>query len=106
MRCAPFNVAVNSKNAGATVGFIGRVGKDVIGRFVTDEAKKADLDFLDIQVDNERNTTLAFVTLTDGERDFAFNRHDTEDFNIKIEEIDFNKYKEPKYNSFRLFDVI
>ena len=89
---APFNVAVNAKNAGATVGFIGRVGKDVIGRFVTEEAKKAKLDYLDIQVDNERNTTLAFVTLTDGERDFAFNRHDTADFNINIEEIDFHKY--------------
>ena len=33
---APFNVAVNPKLAGAKVGFIGRVGKDVIGRFVTD----------------------------------------------------------------------
>ena len=90
---APFNVAVNAKNAGASVGFIGRVGKDVIGRFVTDEAKKAKLNYLDIQVDKERNTTLAFVTLTDGERDFAFNRHDTADFNIDIEEIDFNRYK-------------
>ncbi len=93
---APFNVAVNAKNAGASVGFIGRVGKDVIGRFVTEQAKKAKLDHLDIQVDNERNTTLAFVTLTDGERDFAFNRHDTADFNIDIEEIDFNKYNDLK----------
>ena len=84
---APFNVAVNAKLAGANVGFIGRVGKDVIGRFVTDEAKKANLDSLDIQVDKERNTTLAFVTLTDGERDFAFNRHDTADYNIDINEI-------------------
>ena len=91
---APFNVAVNAKNAGATVGFIGRVGKDVIGRFVTEEAKKAKLDYLDIQVDDKRNTTLAFVTLTDGERDFAFNRHDTADFNIDIDIIDFNKYKD------------
>ena len=91
---APFNVAVNAKNAGATVGFIGRVGKDVIGRFVTDEAKKANLDFLDIQVDNKRNTTLAFVTLNDGERDFAFNRHDTADFNIDFDKIDFNKYQD------------
>jgi len=90
---APFNVSVNAKKAGACVSFIGRVGKDVIGRFVTDEAKKANLDYLDIQQDNERNTTLAFVTLKDGERDFAFNRHDTADFNIDIEEINFNKYK-------------
>ena len=89
---APFNVAVNSKLAGAKVGFIGRVGKDVIGRFVTDEAKKANFDYLEIQQDNERNTTLAFVTLTDGERDFAFNRHDTADFNIDFDEIDFEKY--------------
>ena len=91
---APFNVAVNAKNVGATVGFIGRVGSDVIGRFVIEEAKKANLDYLDIQVDKERNTTLAFVTLTDGERDFAFNRHDTADFNIDIDKINFNKYKD------------
>ncbi|MBQ3219776.1 MAG: carbohydrate kinase [Clostridia bacterium] len=91
---APFNVSVNAKIAGAKVGFIGRVGKDVIGRFVTEEAKKSKLDCLDIQVDEKRNTTLAFVTLTDGERDFAFNRHDTADFNIDIDKINFNKYKD------------
>ena len=93
---APFNVAVNAKNAGAKVGFIGRVGKDVIGRFVVEEAKKANLDYLDIQTDSERNTTIAFVSLKDGERDFAFNRHDTADFNIDLEEIDFSKYKDLK----------
>lgn len=90
---APFNVAVGAKNAGASVGFIGKVGNDVIGRFVEEQAKKAKLDYLDIQVDANRNTTLAFVTLTDGERDFAFNRHDTADFNIDVNQIDFNKYK-------------
>ena len=89
---APFNVAVNAKNAGANVGFIGCVGKDVIGRFLLDESKKAKLDCLDIQTDDERNTTLAFVTLTNGERDFAFNRHDTADYNIDFEAIDFGKY--------------
>ena len=93
---APFNVAVNAKLAGSKVGFVGRVGNDVIGRFVTEEAKKANLDNLDIQVDSERNTTLAFVTLTDGERDFAFNRHDTADFNIALNEIDFAKYDDLK----------
>lgn len=90
---APFNVAVNAKNAGAKVGFIGRVGNDPVGRFLTQEAKKANLDSLDIQVDSERNTTLAFVTLTDGERDFAFYRHDTADFNTDIKDIDWDKYQ-------------
>lgn len=90
---APFNVAVNAKQAGAKVGFIGKVGKDPIGMYVTDFAEKAGFDYLDIQTDKERNTTLAFVTLTDGERDFAFFRHDTADFNIDENAIELNKYE-------------
>lgn len=93
---APFNVAVNAKNAGASVGFLGRVGKDPIGKFLIDEAGKAKLDKLDIQIDEERNTTLAFVTLNDGERDFAFYRHDTADFNVDIDSVDFGSYKDLK----------
>lgn len=91
---APFNVAVNAKQAGAKVGFISRIGNDVIGRFCVQEAKKFGLDYLDLQQDDERNTTIAFVTLTDGERDFAFNRHDTADYNIAFDAIDFDKYKD------------
>ena len=87
---APFNVAVGARNAGAKVKFIGRVGDDPIGRFVSLEAQKANLDALEIQVDKVRNTTLAFVTLTDGERDFAFYRHDTADFNVDVSDVDFS----------------
>lgn len=90
---APFNLAVNAKQSGAKVGFVGRVGNDVIGRFVLCEVQKAHLERLDIQIDAERNTTIAFVTLTDGERDFAFNRHDTADFNIDFDDIDFESYE-------------
>lgn len=90
---APFNLAVNAKQSDAKVGFVGRVGNDVIGRFVLCEAQKEHLDRLDIQIDAERNTTIAFVTLTDGERDFAFNRHDTADFNIDFDDIDFESYE-------------
>lgn len=90
---APFNLVVNAKQSGAKVGFVGRVGNDVIGRFVLGEAQKAHLERLDIQIDAERNTTIAFVTLTDGERDFAFNRHDTADFNIDFDDIDFESYE-------------
>ena len=86
---APFNVAVNAKRAGAKVGFIGRVGKDSIGRFLQAQVEKAGLDYTDVQTDEHRNTTLAFVALKDGERDFAFYRHDTADFHIKTSAIDF-----------------
>lgn len=91
---APFNVAVGARKAGAKVGFIGRVGNDPVGKFLTAEAAKANFNSLEIQTDNVRNTTLAFVTLTDGERDFAFYRHDTADYNVDIGAIDFNEYKD------------
>lgn len=89
---APFNVAVNAKRAGAKVGFVGRVGKDPIGKFLISTAKKANLDYTDIQTDGERNTTLAIVSLNNGERDFAFFRHDAADFNIDISKIDIKRY--------------
>ena len=88
---APFNVAVNCLKAGSKVGFCGRVGKDPVGKFLIDVSKRIGFDYLDIQEDEDRNTTLAFVTLTDGERDFAFYRHDTADFNIELDKIDFDK---------------
>jgi len=87
---APFNVAVNAKQNGAKVGFIGKVGKDPIGNYLKESVKKVGFDYLDIQTDKERNTTLAFVTLIDGERDFAFNRHDTADFNIDIDKVNLS----------------
>lgn len=91
---APFNLAVNAKQTGAKAAFVSCVGSDPIGRFVVSQAEKAKLEHLDIQVDEVRNTTIAFVTLTDGERDFAFYRHDTADFNIDFDKIDFNKYED------------
>lgn len=86
---APFNVAVNAKQSGASVGFVGKVGNDPIGKFLIEYTQKANFDYTNIQIDNERNTTLAFVTLTNGERDFAFHRHQTADFNLNVDEIDF-----------------
>lgn len=89
---APFNVAVNAKQAGAKVGFIGRVGKDPVGNFLKAEANKFGFDSLTIQTDLVRNTTLAFVTLNEGERDFAFFRHDTADYNIDISGVSLSGY--------------
>ena len=90
---APFNLIVNAKRGGATAGFIGRVGNDEVGKFLLEETSKYNLDYLDIQVDIDRKTTIALVTLTDGERDFKFLRNNTADYNIDIDEIDFSKYK-------------
>ena len=93
---APFNLIVNAKRSGATAGFIGRVGNDETGKFLLEETSKYNLDYLDIQTDNNRETTLALVTLTDGERDFKFVRNDTADYNIDFDSIDFSKYQNLK----------
>ena len=93
---APFNLIVNAKRSGATAGFIGRVGNDETGKFLLEETSKYNLDYLDIQTDNNRETTLALVTLTDGERDFKFVRNNTADYNIDFESIDFSKYQDLK----------
>lgn len=90
---APFNVAVNAKQSGAKVGFLGRVGRDPVGKFLTEYATKVGFDALTVQRDEERNTTLALVTLTDGERDFAFFRHDTADFNIDEKSVNLSEYE-------------
>lgn len=84
---APFNVAVGAKRAGAVVGFVGKVGNDPVGRFLDVESAKACLDDLRLVVDPVRNTTLAFVSLKDGERDFSFFRHDTADYQLGEEDV-------------------
>lgn len=89
---APFNVAVNAKQAGADVGFVGCVGNDVLGRFLRKRAEQANLNYLDIQIDGKKNTTLAFVERKEGERDFSFHRYDTADYQIDFDKIDFDKY--------------
>ena len=90
---APFNMSVYAKRSGAKVGFIGRVGKDSFGDFLKRKAKAFNLDDLLIQTDEKRNTTLAFVFLENGERDFSFYRKDTADYNISVDEIDFSAFK-------------
>ena len=89
---APFNVAVNAKQSGAKVGFIGRVGSDPVGAFLKRNAARANLDYLDIQTDPARNTTIAFVTLLNGERDFAFLRKNTADYFIDVKDLDLNAF--------------
>lgn len=77
---APFNVACCLRKLGAETVFVGSVGDDAIGRFLSEQAKKRDFDDFLIDVSDDKNTTLAFVSLDDkGERDFSFYRKNTAD---------------------------
>ncbi len=85
---APFNVACDVKKLGGKAGFVGCVGEDLIGRFLSDYADTCGLDYLKIRKDERHNTTLAFVELDAfGERKFSFYRKNTADYQIQEEDI-------------------
>lgn len=82
---APFNVACGVAKLGGNIKFVGCVGNDEIGVFLKEYA--ADVVGLgsEIYTDSERNTTLAFVTLSEsGERSFSFFRKNTADYAFDI----------------------
>lgn len=83
---APFNVAVSVVRSGGECVFVGKVGNDIAGNFIKSESKKYGVRDK-IYIDPEHNTTMAFVRVTNGERDFSFVRHQTADYRLKIEEI-------------------
>ena len=78
---APFNVACGLKKFGADVRFVGSVGDDLIGRFLIKYAADFGMDTTYIKLDQDRNTTLAFVELNEeGDRSFCFYRKGTADY--------------------------
>lgn len=77
---APFNVAVNAYRRGAEVKFYGAVGQDADGLFIKDEAEKYLPERSILKVIPERKTTVAMVTLDDGERNFRFLRECAADY--------------------------
>ena len=91
---APFNVAVGAKRAGGKVAFVGKVGDDADGNFILDNTTRYNLDHLGIGVLEGHKTTVAEVTLDDdGERFFRFLRNNTADYQLSIDDIDFDTLK-------------
>lgn len=85
---APFNVACAVQKCGGKSGFYGRVGKDTLGVFLREFAESKSLEETLIELDGERNTTIAFVDLDDaGERSFSFYRKGTADYRLQIQSV-------------------
>ena len=92
---APFNVACNIKTFGGDVSFLGAIGKDEDGRLLKEFAKSK-LDKLFLKELEDKTTTQAIVTLSNGERSFKFNRGNGADYHLSIsqlDDIDFTKVK-------------
>ena len=87
----PVNLVAAAARFGAKSAFIGKVGNDAQGRFLTDCLAKTGVDTSGICVDTEYNTTLAFVTLQDdGGRDFTFYRNHEADVRLSGEEVRYD----------------
>ena len=70
---------------GCRAAFFGCVGNDAVGRFLREYADGVKGLQSRISVSPDRNTTLAFVTLSEeGERSFSFYRRHTADYALEL----------------------
>ncbi|MCR5452489.1 MAG: carbohydrate kinase [Lachnospiraceae bacterium] len=85
---APCNVLAMLEKLGAKTAFIGKVGKDALGRMLNDKAAAQGIDMSGLFFDEEVHTTLAFVhKLPNGDRDFSFYRNPGADMSLTKEEV-------------------
>ena len=72
---APANLAVAAARLGAQTTFIGKVGEDAFGRYLTEVLQENKVDTRYMVTDADHPTTMAVVSVdAAGERDFSFYR--------------------------------
>ncbi|HET7615411.1 MAG TPA: carbohydrate kinase, partial [Bacillales bacterium] len=93
---APANVAVGLAKLGVESSFVGKVGKDLLGKFLRDTLKNGRVNVSSMMLSDEAKTGITFVTLDkSGERDFEFYIERSADQLLRENEIDetlFEKY--------------
>jgi len=86
---APANVAVGLAKLQVPTAFMGMVGDDPFGQFLTDTLSSAGVDVGPVRRTRESQTTVAFVSLDEnGERDFLFYRNPGADTLLRAEDVD------------------
>ncbi|MCX7772245.1 MAG: PfkB family carbohydrate kinase [Clostridia bacterium] len=85
---APANVACAIAKLGGKSAFIGKLGEDAFGSFLTETMAQCGVDTSRILYTNKANTSLAFVSLKhDGNREFTFYRNPGADMLLSEHEI-------------------
>ena len=87
---APGNFLAALCRYGASAAFLGKVGDDAFGRPLVDTLARAGIETRGIRVDPTVFTTLAFVTLVDGERSFSFARKPGADTLLRFDELELS----------------
>ncbi len=86
---APANVAVGLAKLGVDTGFIGKVGTDPFGDFLSGTLQQNSVDTSYLISGESSRTTLAFVaTRSDGMKDITFYRHPGADIQLSPDEVD------------------
>ena len=94
---APCNVLALLNKMGKKTAFIGKVGKDQFGTLLRDTITEAGIDASNLMVDENVNTTLAFVhTFPDGDREFSFYRNPGADMMLTADEVNPDVVKDTK----------
>ena len=94
---APCNVLALLNKMGKKTAFIGKVGKDQFGALLRDTITEAGIDASNLMVDENVNTTLAFVhTFPDGDREFSFYRNPGADMMRTADEVNPEVVKDTK----------
>ena len=94
---APCNVLALLNKMGKKTAFIGKVGKDQFGTLLRDSITEAGIDASNLMVDENVNTTLAFVhTFPDGDREFSFYRNPGADMMLTADEVNPEVVKDTK----------
>lgn len=76
---------------GRKTAFIGKVGKDQFGRLLKATLEEVGIDASGLAVDDEVNTTLAFVhTFPDRDREFSFYRKPGADMMLSVDDVDYD----------------
>ena len=85
---APANLAVAASRLGAKTAFIGKVGADGFGRYLSNVLTQNGVDASGVAVDRQHPTTMAVVSVdASGERDFSFYRGANADVMLSSEDI-------------------
>lgn len=94
---APCNVLALLNKMGKKTAFIGKVGKDQFGTLLRDTITEAGIDASNLMVDENVNTTLAFVhTFPDGDRELSFYRNPGADMMLTADEVNPEVVKDTK----------
>ncbi len=103
---APANVAVGVARLQAKSTFIGKVGNDVLGRFLQKTLADYGVDTSSMLLTDDIRTGVVFVTLENGERSFDFYINPSADRFLREEEIDEKLFDENKILHFGSISLI